>query len=293
VTNYSPYFAEELGATDIKFFMPIAIKGNLLRDAEGQAADRIVAYRTTGEFWGKERTVVVTHNPATARKKGYTLERKLETLREALLEFRKNYREARTHWRNPDMIYERYERLCERLHIGSQYYRIEFRDRRRAPDMSFRKDDYQILKSAALHGRNIIITDNHDWSTEEIVQLALDRYGIEQQFRNSKSPRHVSMNPFFHWTDSKIRCQILTCVIALTALRLFELDLEHANVQNNSGDHSACTIIEEMQALSSVITWHKAAAKPIIKIEHPTPLQQQTLAALGYKIERGSVLQLI
>lgn len=292
ITNYSPYFAEELAATDPKHFAPLSISKNAELVAKGRSADRILAYRTKGEFWGVERTVVVTHNPTTARKKAYTLERKLDTVREALLEFRKKYREARPHWRSPDSVRQRYERLCERLHIGSQYYRIDFGDRRRAPEMSFRKDDYQVQKSQALHGRNIIITDNHDWSTEEIVQLSLDRYIVEQRFRCSKSAKHVSMNPFFHWTDSKIRCQILACIITLTALRLFELDLEQAQIETKLGDRSAASILEEMHSLNSAITWSRNASKPTTMIENPTPLQTQVLAALGYKIENGSVLQL-
>ena len=100
------------------------------------------------------------------------------------------------------------------------------------------------------------------------------------------------MNPFFHWTDSKIRCQILTCIIALTALRLFELDLERANICNNLGDHGGATIMEEMHALSSVLSWSAGAAKPSMRTEDPTELQKQTLAALGYRIDNGSVLQL-
>jgi transposase len=292
ITSYSPYFAEELGATELKHFAPLAISGNYRRKAEGKEADCIVAYRTKAEFWGKERTVVVTHNPATARKKGYTLERKLETVREALLEARKNYREALPQWRSVDAVKQRYERLCERLHIGSQYYCLEFGDRRRDPELSFRKDDYQVQKTKALHGRNVIVTDNHDWSTEEIVQMSLDRYVVEKQFRTSKSPQHVRVNPIFHWTDSKIRCQLLTCVIALTVLRLFEIELERAGVATTLGDHSAGTIIEELRALNSVVILRKGSTKPELRIEDPTPLQKKALAAIGYKIEGGSVLQI-
>ena len=181
------------------------------------------ALRTRMELWGQERTVVVTYNPRTARKQTYTMARKLETLRATLLEFRRNYRERRPHWRSVEAIQERYLRACEKLHIGSQYYQLEFGDLRKAPDMSFRKDHYQIAKAEALFGKNVIVTDNHDWTTEEIVQSSLDRYGIEEQFRASKSNHHVQVNPFYHWTDSKIRCQLLTCVIALTVLRLIEI----------------------------------------------------------------------
>jgi len=47
---------------------------------------------------------------------------------------------------------------------------------------------------------------------------------IEKQFRASKSS-NVGVTPFFHWTDGKIRCHLLSCVIALTVLRAgFQID---------------------------------------------------------------------
>src|SRR3990170_3790380 len=55
--------------------------------------DAVMAYRTKTELWGRERTVVVTHNPKTARKKRYTMDQKLEALRVVLLEYRRCHRE--------------------------------------------------------------------------------------------------------------------------------------------------------------------------------------------------------
>ena len=291
ITTYSPYFVEDLATTELKYFAPITTRSNQKLTAAGHADDNSTAYRTKRELWGKERTVVVTHNPATMRKKQYALARKLDAVRDALLEFRRNYREARPQWRDPEQIQERYQRLCERLHIGSQYYSLEFGDRRRAPEMSFRKDDYQIKKTEAVFGRNIIVTDNDDWSTDEIVQLSLDRYFVEKQFRASKSSRHVNVNPFFHWTDSKIRCQLLTCVIALTALRLLELKLAASGVLTPSGAQSGRAVIEEMRALRAVMLWYpgKKAAERVI--ETPTKTQSEVLRALGWQIGGSGVLQ--
>ncbi|WP_028313925.1 hypothetical protein [Desulfatibacillum aliphaticivorans] len=53
----------------------------------------------------------------------------------------------------------------------------------------------------------------------EAIEL-VDRYKVENQFRASKSSSHVRVNPIFHWTDSKIRCHLLTCLLALTCRRL-------------------------------------------------------------------------
>ena len=69
ITTYSTYFAEELAGVDLEHFAPLDIKKNRELEAEGQGEDRMLAYRTRAEIWGQERTVVVTHNPRTMRKK--------------------------------------------------------------------------------------------------------------------------------------------------------------------------------------------------------------------------------
>src|SRR3990170_2339526 len=184
ITTYSPHFVEELAGTELRHFAPVE---DPVKRKDG---DELLAYRTKIALWDRERTLVVTYNPKTARKKRYTLEQKLESLRATLLEYRRAYREKQPHWRNLEAIRERYLRECERLHIGAQYYRLDFTDTD-SPEMSFRKDPYQVGKSEALFGRNVIVTDNHDWTTEEIVRHSLDRYRIEKQFRASKSAAHV------------------------------------------------------------------------------------------------------
>jgi len=284
VTTYSTYFAEELAATDLKHFSPLCIAHNEELIKQGDKDDCISGYRTKLELWGKERTVVVTFNPKTWRKKRYRMEQKLETLRQALLKFRLNYREQRPHWRDYETIVQRYHRLCEEMHIGSQYYKLE--KNKDGTELSFRKSAYQIAKAEMLFGKNIIVTDNIDWTTDAIVQASLDRWGVEKSFRDSKSKHHVSTHPMFHWTDSKIRCHLLMCVIALTMRRLLELQVEPA-----LGDVSAEKIIEEMRSLHSLLVWQPGKKKPHQQLEEPTPMQNDVLKAFGYAVDGHWVLQ--
>lgn len=284
ITTYSTYFAEELAATDLKHFSPLDIRHNNEIIDKGNKADCISGYRTKLELWGKERAFVVTFNPKTQRKKLYRLEEKLERIRQMLLVFRRNYREKRPHWRNFETIVQRYHRICEQLHIGSQYYKLE--QSSEGADLSFRKDPYQISKAKALFGKNIIVTDNTDWSTEDIVQASLDRWGVEKAFRDTKSRNHISTHPMFHWTDSKIRCHLLTCVIALTMSRLLELQVEPV-----LGRVSAEKIIEEMRMLRSLLLWYPGKRKPQQQLEEPTAMQNDVLKVLGYTVDANWVLQ--
>jgi len=126
VTTYSTYFAEQLATTPIERFEPVDIPKNLRLVEEGMPEERLLAYRSSGEYWGKKRTVVVTYNPATARKKTYTLQSKLEIIRQELLVMRANVKEHAPHWRKPNVIHKRYVRLCERLHISSELFILQF-----------------------------------------------------------------------------------------------------------------------------------------------------------------------
>ncbi|MFP4452669.1 MAG: IS1634 family transposase [Desulfobacterales bacterium] len=208
ITTYSTYFAQDLAAVGLDHFEPVDIKSNHQLEAGGQEEDRLLAYRTRGEYWGKERTVIVTFNPKTARKQTYTFEEKLERLRQELLSMRAKVRANAPQWRDPEVIKDRYLRLCQQLHISAQFYNLSFDQSGEGLKMHFRKDQYQVSRKEALLGKNIIITDNMDWSTPEILEASLDRWQVEDQFRVSNDDDLVGVRPIRHWTDSKIRCHL-------------------------------------------------------------------------------------
>ena len=286
VTTYSTYFAQDLAATALDRFEPLDIAKNTKLLDNGNGEDLILGYRTRGEYWGKHRAVVVTYNPVTARKQDYTFQSKLETIRQQLLIMRNNVREKAPHWKNPDVIRERYVRLCERLHVSSDYYTIDFKQTHDGLSMSFRKDPYRVSRKQAMFGKNIIITDNTDWTTREIVEASLDRWQVENRFRLSKNDDLVSTRPIRHWTDSKIRCHLLTCVVAMTYLRRLELKLSSAGISRTAED-----VMEDMQHLHSLLTLKKGSIKPIRRLESPTKTQSEVLSALGYRVDDSGVLQ--
>ena len=286
VTTYSPYFAEELAQVPLERFEPVEIERNRKLEAEGLSHDRLLVHRTRGEYWGKQRSVVVCYNPATARKQTYTFENKLETLRQELLSMRAKVREAAPHWRDADKVRERYLRACERLHLASDFYVLSFGTDGGQLRMSFRKDLYRVSRRKAMLGKSIVITDNTDWTTAEIVQAHLDRWQVENGFRQSKDHVLVGVQPLRHWTDSKIRCHLFTCVAALTYLRMLERRVEAAGTRL-----TATVIMDEMRRLHSVLRIPKGRRKPQRNLEDPTETQAEVLSAFGYRVTPGGVLQ--
>jgi len=286
VTTYSTYFAQDLAATPLDRFEIVDTAKNKPLIKNGCREECLKAYRTKGEYWGKERTVVVTYNPRTARKKFYTFESKIETIRQELLIMRSKVREHAPHWRNADKIKERYLRLCERMHVASDHFVLAFEKSEEALSMSFRKDPYKLDRKRAMFGKNIIITDNTDWTTSEIVEASLDRWQVEDQFRLSNHEDLVGARPVRHWTDSKIRLHLFTCVVAMTYLRVLERKLSASGIRRTADD-----VMDDMKRLHSVLLLAKGARKPRRRLETPSKTQAEVLSAFGRRVDKDGVLR--
>lgn len=282
VTTYSTYFGEEYIHIDRSRFSPVHTPRNeQLREA-GREDDMLVAFRTTGGYWGKERTVVVTYNPLTATKQRFRFERQLLKLQAALYEMRRKVRNEETQWRDQKKVMARYAAVFEGLFLPKDLYDIGFKRVEGCLQMSFRKNFYRIGRYIDRFGKNIIITDHTDWNTDTIVNACLDRNMVEQSFRQSKHDDLVNLMPIRHWTDSKIRCHILACIIALCYLRLIELRLERAGLKM-----TAVTAMEHMHRLHSCLVWHGWKREPARMIEEPSETQSQILKAFGHKVDNG------
>lgn len=286
VTTYSTYFADDLATTPLDAFDPADTEKNGRLIEKEKEDDRMLVYRTKGQYWGKQRAVVVTFNPVTERKQSYTLDSKLEAIRQELLTMRTKVRNKEPHWRKQEAIRERYLRLCERFHVPSDLYALEFSQTADGLVMSFRKDVVAVERKRSMFGKNIIITDNTDWTTVQIVQASLDRWQVEDRFRLSKENDLVAMQPIRHWTDGKIRCHLFSCVVAMTYLRRIELRLNAAGVHRTVED-----VMEDMQHLHSVLVMKDGGRKANRQIEIPTKTQAEVLSALGFIIDAGGVLR--
>ncbi len=284
ITTYSSYFAEHLIRVDLSGFESVDVAKNRMLREQGNEDDQVLAWRTTECFWGKPRAVVVTYNPRTAAKQRYNFDKKLLFLHQSLIELRSKV--ARNpYWRDEQRVEKYYERICDQLHLPRDLYDFALEKVTGRQRLVFRKNYYRIGRYIERFGKNIIVTDHLNWSTSDIVSASLDRYVIENIFRQSKDRDLISVIPIRHWTDSKIRCHIFTCIVALVYLRLLEIKLRKAGLEI-----SPSRAIQEMQRLHACLYWLERARKPKRLIEDPTPLQSKILKAFGYKVANG-VLQ--
>ena len=87
---------------------------------------------------------------------------------------------------------------------------------------------YEQLKS---FGKTILFTDNHKWSTAQIIRIYRGKARIEDDFKRMKSPIMISLKPVYHWTDQKIRVHAFCCVLALMLLLLLKRKLQRAGIK--------------------------------------------------------------
>ena len=121
-------------------------------------------------------------------------------------------------------------------------------------------------------------------TTTDIIEANLDRWEVEGCFRQSNST--MSVRPIHHWTDSKIRCHLLCCVIALTYLRRLELRMERQGIKRTARD-----ILDDLSHLHSALILDRRSRKPRRVIEKTGKTQEEVLKALGHCIDAHGVLQ--
>jgi transposase len=67
------------------------------------------------------------------------------------------------------------------------------------------------------------MTDQHEWSTEEIIRTYRGQSSAEAVFRSLKDPLRLAIRPQYHWTDQKIHVHAFICVTAYLLSTLVHL----------------------------------------------------------------------
>jgi len=99
-----------------------------------------------------------------------------------------------------------------------------------------------------IFGKRVLFTNQDDWSVTEVVAAYRSQSDVEAGFRQMKDPHVVGMSPMFHWTDSKIRVQLLCCVIALAVAHLMRRETRQAGI-----DISVRRMLDELQGIQETV----------------------------------------
>jgi len=153
--------------------------------------------------------------------------------------------------------------------------------------LSYRTDRAALQRlERQILGKRILFTDNHDWSTAEIILAYRSQFHVEAAFRDMKALEGVRWEPMHHWTDQKIRVHAFYCVLALLLSTLLHRRAVQAGLALSWG-----RLREELAAIQEVITLHPgpSGGRPRARTTYTQPGAEATRLVQLFDLERLQV----
>lgn len=214
----------------------LAVPTKHFTSLEDDGLPGVLAYRTTKEIFGVERTVVITDNENLFVAQSQTLLREIAKRQRRLRELQhqlRRHRQGKIRGGKPTIqgTNKKVDRWLKARHM-KDLFKVEITEDKGLPRLTYRFDHraWDRLQRTLL-GKNILFTDNADWTDAEIVRAYRSQHHVETAFRSMKDPMHISLRPQFHWTDQKIEVHVFYCVLALMMCSLLERELDRRGIK--------------------------------------------------------------
>jgi transposase len=204
-------------------------------------------HRTSKEVLGAKRTIVLTYNPATAKRQERIFEFQMaRAMKEAKAFFE-------TIAEEPTKEVEAQMRAYLKTHQVStsralRYYEFKVWHNGWRNMFSIRRKRGEVTQKRAAFGKKIVFTSLKDTTTQTVLDYQKSSCQVEDGFHHIKDRDLAAYHPGYHWTDSKIRVHAFVCVLALLLLKL----LQYVAKQEYLG-MSCKVLIEELEEITMVI----------------------------------------
>ena len=182
-------------------------------------AKGLPAYREDLIVFGLPVVVVMTFNENLRKRQGERLEKRLQIGEERLREVIAKHGKKKSK--------KELQALLDQVRRSSgvgKILRAEVGGRKNKTFLIERRKGELKLRRQML-GKTILFSTDRQMPTEIIVCRYRQRDRVEKTFRLTKGASGIPFRPIHHWTDSKIRVFIFTCVLALLLWRLIMLKL--------------------------------------------------------------------
>jgi transposase len=188
----------------------------------GPLATRPV-YRCRRLLWGAERTVVLFISAQLRRGQIRGLQQQLTKRLAALWQWQQRLAKPHSGPRTPASAQKQVAALLPGQYIP-HVLKITYDGQRSGAQRLAWEIDQAALDQleTEVFGKRLLITDQHEWTTEEIILAYRGQSQAEAVFRQFKDVDHLAVRPQYHWTDQKIRVHTFICLLALLLCRLVE-----------------------------------------------------------------------
>jgi len=226
ICAFSLSSCKELYDIPLESYEPIKVRGR-----------EVLCYRLQREIWGQNRECLVIYSPKLFEGQMRELESNLENNQARLTTLVKTIKSEKSRIKKDRKSIEaRVKKEIKGSH-QRELFQIKIKGDAVVTDLSWQINTdkkNEIIKK--YFGKKLLISDHHEWSTQEILMTYNNQYLIERIFRDTKNPHHFSIRPQYHWTDPKVRVHIFYCLLGLvlTALLRKELDENGIVIENDA-----------------------------------------------------------
>lgn len=210
----TPYHHKKLISDAMDNFKDLNVNGQVMR-----------IYRDKRDIWEQERTVVVFISDRLKAGQIRGIYQSLQKTETRLNQLQDALYNVRAKKRSREELENTIKSLIDKQFIKNiiEWSLDELDEGKFQLEFSINQNKLDNIEKDL--GFRILMTNQHDWSTADIIETYYGQSMIELAFKNLKNPYHITMRPQFHWTDQKIRVHYLMCIIGylLTSLILREV----------------------------------------------------------------------
>lgn len=248
----------------------LAVPPKRFTSLEKDGLPGVLAYRTTKQVFGAKRTVLVTDNENLFVAQSQTLLREIAKrqahLRELQHQLRRR-REGRVRRGKPPTVQATKKKVdgwLKARHM-KDLFQVDITEEDGLPVLNYRFDHraWDRLQRTLL-GKNILFTDNDNWTDAEIVRGYRSQHHVEAAFRGMKDPMHISLRPQHHWTDQKVEVHVFYCVLALMLCSLLERELDRRGIKTSFA--RALDQLGKVQEVAVIYPPEDRKRKPTVKM---------------------------
>lgn len=190
---------------------------------KGSRLEGVPALRLTHEVWGAERTVILFISDQLRDGQIRGLQQHLTKRLKALAQWKEQLANPRSGPRSEESAAKRVDDLLKGQFLREVLH-VEYDPQRQGANRLdyWIDEDARLRLHSAVFGKRIVVTNRHEWSTEDILLAYRGQSHVESVFRQSKDDEHLAVRPQYHWTDQKIHVHAFICLLALLLTRAVE-----------------------------------------------------------------------
>lgn len=265
----TPYHHKELINDAVESFQEVNVEGN-----------NIQIYRDKRIIWGEERTVLVFISDKLKAGQIRGVYQSLEKKIQQLQKIQKGLASPSAKKRERTDL----ENIIGKIAKG-QFIKDVIQWSLRESNGKFQLDFS--LNEKILHeiednlGFRIIMTDRHDWKSEDIIKSHHGQSAVENAFKNIKNPYHMTIKPQFHWTDQKIEVHFFICVLGYLLAAIIRRQVRLKIKFTGSVDTLLDTLNNIRLAMLLEESTTRGRLKAYYKLEEMSDEEKSVMEALG------------